>query len=535
MKTQYKLFPVLAASALALLSGCGNGSNTTAISPVSTSRAGKGSVKITVRWPEAPKTRQSRLIPIASQSIAVFITSGRIDSPFDFNAKKLVARPASGNSSTVTIDNIPEATDYSEVATAYPNADGTGQAQATGTIKNVIVKASQVTTTPDLTMNTTIKSLAVTPSATTGSAGGAAIMLTATAKDANGAVVLTTPGTYSWASDNPTFGTLTASGNPASLSPLAAGVIKVTATETESKVSSAAVTLTISAGTGGGGGGSTDKSKVFVADAGNNRIVGLDSIPATSFTPFSDYNPQAVAVDSLGRIYFSSYNPGTSKIFRVDDVTGTNQAVYSPAGATASLIAVDKQNRIYYYSDDMSLTRIDDIAGSNLVSYNPTNSFGSHLLNGTNGIATDSLNKIYVIQGLASRVMRFDDMTGANTVLFGTKGSGVGQFNNPSSIAIDSANRIYVADAGNHRIVRFDDLSGANWVSFAIPSEVGSTSISHDSIAVDGSASPRIYFTDLAKGIVYRMDDMSGGNLTQYGATGSGSGQFMSPDALAVK
>jgi len=56
-----------------------------------------------------------------------------------------------------------------------------------------------------------------------------------------------------------------------------------------------------------------------------------------------------------------------------------------------------------------------------------------------------------------------DDMNGANWTTFSGTGSGVGQFAQYASpVAFDASGRIYVADTGNARIVRMDDMSGAN-------------------------------------------------------------------------
>ena len=66
-------------------------------------------------------------------------------------------------------------------------------------------------------------------------------------------------------------------------------------------------------------------------------------------------------------------------------------------------------------------------------------------------------------------------MNGTNWTSYGgTCGSGRGQFYDPSGIAVDSAGKIYVMDTGNSRVVRIDDMTGANWVSYgSVGSGVG--------------------------------------------------------------
>src|SRR5437016_237981 len=61
-------------------------------------------------------------------------------------------------------------------------------------------------------------------------------------------------------------------------------------------------------------------------------------------------------------------------------------------------------------------------------------------------IFVDSAGKIYVTDDGNNRVVRFDDMTGKNSVTLGTRGGGINQFNLPVVIFVDSAGKIYVSD-----------------------------------------------------------------------------------------
>lgn len=70
------------------------------------------------------------------------------------------------------------------------------------------------------------------------------------------------------------------------------------------------------------------------------------------------------------------------------------------------------------------------------------------------GIAIDSENNIYVVDSGNSQVKKFDS-TGKFLLLWGSVGTGYGQFKNPTGIFSDQ-NYIYVADTGNARIQKFD-------------------------------------------------------------------------------
>ena len=70
------------------------------------------------------------------------------------------------------------------------------------------------------------------------------------------------------------------------------------------------------------------------------------------------------------------------------------------------------------------------------------------------GIAIDSENNIYVVDSGNAQVKKFDS-TGKFLLLWGSVGTGYGQFKNPTGIFADQ-NYIYVADTGNARIQKFD-------------------------------------------------------------------------------
>ncbi|HUZ18536.1 MAG TPA: 6-bladed beta-propeller, partial [Spirochaetia bacterium] len=76
---------------------------------------------------------------------------------------------------------------------------------------------------------------------------------------------------------------------------------------------------------------------------------------------------------------------------------------------------------------------------------------GANQLSGPVATATDSRGRIYVVDQGNSRIVRFDNMSGANWVTFGSYGSGVDHFSGPTGIAVDGRGRVYVADPENNR------------------------------------------------------------------------------------
>jgi hypothetical protein len=209
---------------LLFLAGCGGGNNTQLATT-----GGQGRATLSITWPA-----RTRLIPDASNSIYVIISKDGI-----ISAARVLARPAAGGTSTVNFPLLPTGT-LSVTATAYPNVAITDVAQATATIPLVIL-ANQ-TTSFSITMGSTIDH--VDMSAVTSTLKiGATLAITATAKDATGAVVLTTPARLSWLSSATGVATVDANGL---VTGAGVGSADISVTDTESG-KAAKTTVTVKA------------------------------------------------------------------------------------------------------------------------------------------------------------------------------------------------------------------------------------------------------------------------------------------------
>lgn len=230
MKTSLRLVLALAGFALlplpAVLTGCGGGGAS------HTASANSGRASFTVVWPEAAV---SRLIPAAANSIRVEILRG--DTVI---ATQILTRPSGGGSATASFPTLPIDT-LTARATAFPQADGTGTAQATGTVLLVTRPDEVVGFT--LTMASTIDHLTISPAAPPAVVVGQTLQLTATARATpgeTGGIVLTLPSNLTWASSDSNVVAVDANGR---VTGLAAGTVTITATENESgKKASVAVT-----------------------------------------------------------------------------------------------------------------------------------------------------------------------------------------------------------------------------------------------------------------------------------------------------
>src|SRR5262245_13321981 len=141
MRTPF-LRALIAALIFSVVAGCGGGGSTQ-------SESG-GKIAVAIAWPD-----RSRLIPVASNAIKVTISKGET-----VLATRVLARPQTGNQTNTTFENL-KIGDLTFAALAYPNADGTGVAQATGT--SIVTTQSGQTANVSLTMNSTIDHMELGP------------------------------------------------------------------------------------------------------------------------------------------------------------------------------------------------------------------------------------------------------------------------------------------------------------------------------------------------------------------------------------
>jgi hypothetical protein len=149
--------------------------------------------------------------------------------------------------------------------------------------------------------------------------------------------------------------------------------------------------------------------------------------------------------------------------------------------------------------------------------------------NNPTGVATNSVNEVFVVDSGNNRVERFSE-TGEFLGQFGGAGSGAGQFSSPAGIAIDHNNFIYVADQGNGRVEQFGPTGTFN-AQFGTPGTGVGQLTQPTGVAVDGKGN--VIVADAARNRIVKFDG-TGKVLTEWGSPGSGPGQFNGPRGVAT-
>ncbi|MBI2302975.1 MAG: hypothetical protein HYU66_29055 [Armatimonadetes bacterium] len=310
------LFVLSTVLLLAVMLGCGTEETTEAFTP-GNSQTG---VAFRINWP-APA---SRMFPSAAQSLTITLRLGQTVADAQH-----ARRPGQGGTTFVEFRGLPPGT-FTAALQAFPNADGTGNAQAAAN-PQVNVTLNQIgTVTVDL--NSTVTSFAITPNPLGLVMEQPGTDVVATGRDAGGGVVLLPPVTWSITAGAQFVGLSTTQPTllPVTLSPLAVGgpaTVRATL-EQQAGVPATALTATLN---------------VNVSPVGQGP--GVTTIAGSGEAGFVDgpgavarfNNPVNVALAPNGSLFVADFDNGLVRQVEPDGTTSTivNQGnFFRPFGIT---------------------------------------------------------------------------------------------------------------------------------------------------------------------------------------------------------
>ncbi len=199
------------------------------------------------------------------------------------------------------------------------------------------------------------------------------------------------------------------------------------------------------------------KSRLYVADSANKRLVSFDS----EFKPLADLSsekfefPVSVVRDSMGRFYIVD---AAKRAMVSIDLEKKETAVLVltgiPAGKEEFMpgrLAIDSQNRLY----------VTDRLNKRILVLTRDGSFVSELtakgenFYGFSDVRVDEKNDVYALDTVSGSVYVFDS-GGKLITRFGSRGVSPGSFLFPTSLAVDKDGRIFVLDGHAGRISVFN-------------------------------------------------------------------------------
>lgn len=132
-----------------LLAGCGGGGSSHG---GTATPAAKGTATVSIAWP----ARSARFVPVASNSVVVTLSLDGVQS-----GQQTLPRPTDdASTATATFTGLAYG-DYVVTLAAYPNADGSGNAQATGAASLPVTEDAPGVANVSLT--TTVANLSILP------------------------------------------------------------------------------------------------------------------------------------------------------------------------------------------------------------------------------------------------------------------------------------------------------------------------------------------------------------------------------------
>lgn len=188
--------------------------------------------------------------------------------------------------------------------------------------------------------------------------------------------------------------------------------------------------------------------KVYIADTGNSRIqvTDADGKFLSSFGAGQLDRPEGVAVASDGRIYVADTGNSRIRIYTPDGIFlhGFDGSESGKAGMNKPIrIAVDLSDNVY----------VLDSGGERIMKFNPGGRLTKDFQARGNSLCVDRYGFIYTVDQKHGKVREL--APDGNSMTFGSRGTGPGQFSKPTGICVSPSGSLLVSDGKNRRVLEF--------------------------------------------------------------------------------
>ena len=287
---------------------------------------------------------------------------------------------------------------------------------------------------------------------------------------------------------------------------------------------------------------------VYVADAGNGRVLEFSTQGRVSTFDSDFSDPFGLAFDSSGNLYVAD----SWSNFAIDEVTpeGTQTELYY-ADQELEGIAVDGAGNVYYSTYNNGNIYKLSTTNKNPTVYQTNNANGVALSH-PSGLTFDGSGNLYVADIEGNRIVIITPTGFATTFAGATNGSSgysnsVGTnalFSAPRDVKFDAANStLYVTDAGNE-LIRAITVPGAVVTTIAGQYHVAATSngvgtnatFTDPSYLAVNNTSQQLFISDYTAEVV-RVLTLSSGNVAAFAGVVSNenaNAKFNNPSDVAV-
>lgn len=252
---------------------------------------------------------------------------------------------------------------------------------------------------------------------------------------------------------------------------------------------------------------------VYVADTYNDRVLKFTStgslVTSWGTHGWGDgqmYRPYDIAVSNDGTVYVLDTFNHRIQTWTTDGTYVSQWSTWDVGGNAQYLegIAVDSTGNVFVTGDCEQILKFTS-TGTFVTTWGSRGT-GDGQFEYPRGLAVSNTGTVYVADTENNRIQAFSRQGATPTttlpesyrddLIWGTLGTGDGQFNDPCGVAVDHGGNVYVPDFGNHRVQRF--TSNGTYITQFGTSQV---TWSPRAIAVDNA--DNVYIVNNSTSLIY--------------------------------